>query len=119
MKQCLRCKNNLPFDKFIPNKRGSHGLNGWCRDCTKDSMLQKKYGISLLQYNQLLIDQQYKCKLCGTSKPLGNRNVFVVDHCHTTGQIRGLLCNHCNTGLGKLGDTVEALQRAIRYLQAC
>ena len=63
----------------------------------------------------ILKKQNNSCAICGTKKP-GGHGTFVVDHCHKTSKIRGLLCNHCNTGLGKLGDNVENLQKAIRYL---
>jgi hypothetical protein len=53
------------------------------------------------------------CECCG--KPNKFR-VLALDHCHTTGTFRGWLCDACNLGLGKLGDTVEALQKAIDYL---
>jgi hypothetical protein len=50
------------------------------------------------------------CKICGKEKRL------VVDHCHETGQVRGMLCFSCNTGIGQLGDSVDMLKAAIAYL---
>ena len=47
----------------------------------------------------------------------GNRRDLHVDHNHTTGVVRGLLCNSCNRGLGLLNDTIEGLTRAIDYLK--
>jgi hypothetical protein len=55
-------------------------------------------------------EQDGKCLICQEAVTL------VVDHCHTTGQIRGLLCNPCNTSLGHFKDDVKRLQRAIEYL---
>jgi hypothetical protein len=118
-KTCTVCDSLQPASCFVPNKSCKDGLNGWCKSCTKDKDLQRKYSISLAQYNRLLSEQSYKCAICGTKDPLGPSGEFVVDHCHYTGKIRGLLCNHCNTGLGKLGDTVESLNKAIRYLSLC
>ena len=66
----------------------------------------------------MLQDQGSKCKLCLTDKPLGPRNSFVVDHCHETGKVRGLLCNHCNTGIGKLHDDPELLEKAAAYIKS-
>ena len=71
------------------------------------------------KYESMLLSQKGLCALCETSDPKGPTSKFVVDHCHITGKIRGLLCNHCNTGLGKLGDSIESLNKAIRYLSAC
>lgn len=52
------------------------------------------------------------CEICGV-KPRGG---LVVDHDHKTGDYRGMICTSCNTGLGKLGDTLEGVMRAARYL---
>jgi hypothetical protein len=58
----------------------------------------------------MLAEQGGKCLLC--DKPAD-----VVDHCHTTGAVRGLLCGSCNRGLGDFGENVQALKNAIRYLE--
>lgn len=71
----------------------------------------RRYGITQAQYDEMLIVQGGVCALCQIKPPVD------VDHCHSTGEIRGLLCRGCNVGLGQLGDTVEGLQRAITYLQ--
>lgn len=78
--------------------------------------LRSQYGISLDEYAAQLAKQEGKCALCGSTEAKGRWGVFNVDHCHETGALRGLLCNDCNTGLGKLGDTVESLARATAYL---
>lgn len=51
------------------------------------------------------------CEICGKRGPL------VFDHCHSTGEFRGWLCNGCNLSIGRLGDTVEAIERALNYLK--
>ena len=54
------------------------------------------------------------CELCGnTPKEPG----LCLDHCHETGIFRGWLCTSCNTSLGKLGDNIAGLERAIQYLR--
>ena len=86
-----------------------------------DKDLQRKYGISLLEYSQIFMAQGGKCAICGTEDPgtrNGEKKAFAVDHCHTTGKVRGLLCEACNTGIGKLKEDVEILQSAIRYLNS-
>jgi hypothetical protein len=84
-----------------------------------DKDLQRKYGISLLEYSQLFMSQGGKCAICNSDYG-GHRNgeqkALAVDHCHTTGKVRGLLCESCNQGIGKLKDDVKILQSAIRYL---
>ena len=63
-------------------------------------------------YAKLLLEQCGVCKICGKSQ---SRNL-AVDHCHKTGEIRGLLCSTCNTGLGCFGDDKEMLTKALEYL---
>lgn len=73
---------------------------------------KRKYGLTIEELEQLKTAQEGLCKICKRAVPL------VVDHCHQTGKIRGLLCRLCNLGLGGFGDNVEALAEAILYLQA-
>lgn len=56
------------------------------------------------------------CECCG-GPPVGNKKVLSLDHCHATGKFRGWLCDKCNLGMGTLGDTLEALSKAVTYLQ--
>lgn len=62
--------------------------------------LKRKYGITLDIYNKMLKDQSNVCKICKQLCKSGK--VLAVDHCHWTGQVRGLLCATCNTGLGRI-----------------
>lgn len=78
--------------------------------------LMKNYGITLECYDQMLEDQNHSCKICGFME-LGDGKRLHVDHDHGTGDIRGLLCHHCNTGLGLFKDSQELLQKAIDYLR--
>jgi hypothetical protein len=55
--------------------------------------------------------QQRRCAICLQLKPL------VVDHCHTTNVVRGLLCHQCNVGIGFLNDSCEILENAVKYLK--
>ena len=79
--------------------------------------LKRRYGITLAEYDQMFEDQNGKCAICGTTEPGGRNGRFHVDHNHVTGVVRGLLCHHCNTALGKFGDDEATLQRAIDYLR--
>ncbi len=71
------------------------------------------YDLSLEEFNQLLEKQNNSCGICGKSFE-EYRNY--IDHDHVTGKVRGLLCSGCNTGLGKFGDNIEGLMKAIYYL---
>jgi hypothetical protein len=56
--------------------------------------------------------------VCDASESTGRTKELSVDHCHETGKARGILCFNCNTSIGKLGDNVYALRRALAYLEA-
>jgi hypothetical protein len=79
-------------------------------------ILGKKYGLSVQDYDALVEAQQGLCAICGGHLSTFNQRL-AVDHCHTTGRIRGLLCHNCNTGLGKFKEDIELLLRAVEYLQ--
>jgi hypothetical protein len=83
----------------------------------RDRDLKSKYGIGLNEYNHMLVQQNYGCKICGLSHTETRTGVLDVDHCHTTGLVRGLLCTDCNNGLGRFKDNTEILRRAINYLE--
>lgn len=77
----------------------------------KHHNLKYRYGITEEQYNQLHLTQKGKCAICKQDASL------YVDHCHKEGQIRGLLCCNCNTGIGLLKESKDNLERAIEYLK--
>lgn len=132
-RMCSKCEVEKPIEAFnkntaskSPDKRYSH-----CKECanalarerykTKDKFqyTKKMYGITKEDILKLADTQQYKCKLC--TKPFEmyspeSKRQFTVDHCHTSGKIRGLLCHHCNLGLGMFKDNTEVLRKAIQYL---
>lgn len=69
------------------------------KERSKHNSLKRLYGISIFDYNKMLKDQNGVCKICNKEEVLYNRTL-AVDHCHTTGKIRGLLCMDCNKHLG-------------------
>ena len=83
--------------------------------------LRTKYGISAEEFYKLLRSQEGQCSICRIDMDATTRqNVpkkVQVDHDHKTGQVRGLLCFSCNTGLGKFRDSEELLHAAIAYLK--
>lgn len=103
-------------------------------DKTFDARLRREYGITLADYDVMVKAQDGLCAICG--KPptitLGResprregrrqgrprRPQLVVDHDHETGKIRGLLCVHCNRGIGFLGDDLTTVKAAASYLEA-
>lgn len=79
--------------------------------------LKRKYNITLEEFDQKLSNQNYRCAICNGTDTHDKHSVFAVDHCHTTGKIRGLLCWKCNAGLGLFNDNKENLKNAINYLK--
>lgn len=72
--------------------------------------LQSRYKLGIEDFNRMSLEQNYCCKICNKQKKL------VVDHCHKTGKVRGLLCVRCNSGLGYFFDSVLAMSRGSLYL---
>lgn len=79
--------------------------------------LKSAYGITDEQYVAMLEAQHGKCAICKGHQVEGRR--MCVDHCHKTGQIRGLLCDYCNRGLGFFRDSPDRLREAARYADVC
>lgn len=82
----------------------------------KHARLMSAFGMSLDQFNAMMELQGNACAICGYSD-MSNPKVFHhVDHCHSTGKVRGILCTNCNTALGKFKDDTSLLYSAISYL---
>lgn len=78
--------------------------------------LKAKFGLTLEQYDQMVIAQNGLCAIC-LRPPTGiYPDKLGVDHCHTTGKVRALLCRDCNSALGLFQDNAELLQKAAEYL---
>lgn len=86
-------------------------VNAEARTYQKTYMRKKRYG--LLQDEIIDLKKNNPCALCGEA----DIELLRVDHDHVTGKIRGILCQKCNTGLGKLGDSIESILKVLDYLQ--
>jgi hypothetical protein len=84
---------------------------------TDDWHLKRKYGITSADRAEMLEAQGFACAICRDPEP-GGRGTWHVDHCHTSGRVRGLLCYRCNQGLGYFRDNTSHLENAIAYLKA-
>jgi hypothetical protein len=140
MKRCKKCQVDKPLSEFYVLKRGhagrvTPGHFSECKDCNRargrESMRKLRaadpdyawrrhlmclYGITPEDYCRLLEAQGGCCAVCGSQEAGGRGKRFHVDHDHETGQVRGLLCHACNTGLGALGEDVTRLMAAAAYL---
>lgn len=80
--------------------------------------LKQLYGITAADYERMLADQGGACAICGSTDHKSSRTkYFAVDHDHTTGEVRGVLCHSCNKGLGLLQDNPKVLKAAASYLE--
>ena len=78
--------------------------------------LLRRYGLGSGEFEKLLAKQNGVCAICKLPAGKESNGLLHVDHCHRTGQVRGLLCIKCNTGIGKLGDDAARLITAAQYL---
>lgn len=123
MKICKHEGCNNPVQNPTVSKKGYRQIYNRCSSCAGNI---KRYGLTTPQRDEILNQQNGKCKICnsdiefqggrGSAGNLG-KNQAVVDHCHSTGSVRGILCGHCNCLLGKAGDSVTLLELAIEYLK--
>ena len=143
--ECRSCHNLLPLSAFSPNKAKPLGVRTTCKPCAceqaarwkdanpdkvLDARLRRDFGITLDDYEALLAEQCGVCAICGEPPAVafgrpdgrpgrqGRQRVprLVVDHDHATGKIRGLLCVHCNRGIGFLKDDPAIVRLALKYL---
>jgi hypothetical protein len=75
----------------------------------------RKYSVSPVEADDLLERLSGSCDNCGHD---GTHEILCIDHCHTTGKIRGVLCRGCNRSLGMLGDDIPSIERLLAYLRA-
>lgn len=136
LKLCTGCGEEKPLDQYNKKKASRDGLNYKCRPCVnayslgwyrenrervkrthREYVLKSLYGIDEAEFQELLRAQNGKCALCPMIfEEIGRRNLC-VDHDHTTGKVRGLLCRRCNSSIGQLGDDAEGLRRALAYVE--
>lgn len=132
LRKCRDCgkeaHNEVELEEFRKAKSCKYGRQNFCKSChsekrrkenpdTKKNLhLKRTYGITLVEYNTMFKEQKGCCKICGTHQS-NLKHSLHVDHCHTTGEVRGLLCSNCNAGLGMFKDNVTFLKNAIEYLK--
>lgn len=101
--------------KRNPEKRAAQSNREGKTEYSRNKHLRRYYGISLEEYNTMFVNQNGSCAICEVHQSQTTKRLF-VDHCHTTGAIRGLLCSQCNSMLGMAKDNQETLAKAIVYL---
>lgn len=136
-KTCTGCNVTKPIDQFSLARNGIRQQKpvrkSKCKPCQAEQArtwyndnkdranenkrrwnLQKLYGITIEEYDAMLEAQNGVCLVCQEEDKDTN---LAVDHCHSTGRVRGLLCNNCNRAIGLLKDNPAVIKRAAAYLE--
>jgi hypothetical protein len=122
---CTDCLNAWQRERTKHGAKGGRAAaarGDWLRNMApeakaryiRDANLKALYGISLVQYERLLEQQDGVCAIC--DRPPRGRPVLDVDHDHLTGLVRGLLCGNCNRAVGLLDDNPELFDKAKAYI---
>lgn len=116
-KSCRKCET-----VYTPVAPSHHYCSEECAKWGKTSAYYKRnYGLNLDQVNELYEAADHKCGLCKSEGFLmgtnGHTQTLVVDHCHTTGVVRGILCHNCNRALGLMQDSPDILRLAAAWVE--
>lgn len=140
-KQCKHCKAIKPVDDFYGsrnNKNGKWYIHSNCKSCSsiaakrwrasprgvsksRDTIRLRTYGVTPDEYAAMLARQNNVCAICGKPERhvhyhTGQVRQLVVDHCHRTGRVRGLLCSLCNRAIALFDDDPNWLRKAADFL---
>ena len=142
-KMCIACGEIKPLNMYTKNAASRDGHIGTCKKCKakqqrkrrakakaadaptekaikdakrrRNNHLKINYGIDESVYRKMYAAQHGVCAICKQPESIEGRRLC-VDHSHTTGDVRGLLCSNCNRGIGLLKDSPELLRNAFHYL---
>ena len=139
-KKCTVCKESKSVTEYYKDSRSKDSYSYRCRDCEKKARIKYRkgsresylksvrknyrkrvYGLNEEAFKEIWLKQGGKCPVCEKelTDELGTKHLpskAVIDHCHDTGKIRGILCTMCNKGIGLLGDRRETIVKALKYL---
>jgi hypothetical protein len=116
--RCKKCDEDKSTDEFHVRLKSTTGYRRSCKACLRKQKVMRVYGLSSQEYDTLY--SKVECYICGSKEYIGvygKVKELSVDHCHTTGKVRGLLCQSCNVGLGAFKDNPASLRKAASYLE--
>ena len=118
-KVCTKCGEEKPLSEFY--KRSEYVYENRCKQCNNMAKhwnrAKKIYNCTQNEYEQMYEDQGGVCAICGRPETRKRLKRLSIDHDHSTGEVRALLCSDCNAGLGRFGDDPERLRSAAAYLE--
>ena len=126
-KECFRCKTSKPLDAFHRHAQSKTGRHSWCKTCVNLAqatsrkkngrhpskrawLIKSRYGLTEGDVDRMREEQKDLCAICQ-----GPMKRMCIDHCHSTGRVRGLLCHPCNVKLAAIENT-DFAESARRYL---
>lgn len=121
--QCSKCYEWKNVSAFSKNKQQRSGLNYACKPCMKQETrkynLPAKYGITVATFSKMLLAQGGKCACCNMLFKIEGRASErpCVDHNHTSGEVRDLLCGRCNLAAGNVLDSSVRAEQLSLYLK--
>jgi hypothetical protein len=130
---CKRCGIEKPITEYYKTTDRKSGHKTICKECIKadplteerkekmraygkDYHLKVNYNMTREEHTKLLVAQNHKCAICGIDEKEAVKQKLYVDHDHTTGEVRELLCHGCNAALGLMKESIQTLTKAIAYL---
>lgn len=146
MINCTKCEKEKEESEFRSRTSSKTGYQYWCKQCeneankarytskpkkekeskeidkeeiaakAKGRMLLHRYNLTQEDYYRMYEEQNRQCAICEEELELGGRKGLYVDHCHSSGKVRGLLCPSCNSAIGKLKDDIGLFNKAIDYI---
>lgn len=120
--QSYKILNSNSYRCRLCKYKNNHKPDESYKKIRQERFLIKRYGIDNDAYSIILSNQNDSCAICKTKNLNFNSRTnksrrMAVDHCHSSGKIRGILCHKCNTGLGSFQDNISILENALNYLR--
>ena len=129
MKTCKQCGLLKKVSEFNKHSTSKDRLSYVCKECHKENNkkwysrsgrnkhLLNTYGVTQESYSHMYKVQKGCCAICGVEEKNTHLKRLYVDHSHTTGKIRELLCHNCNSSLGQLKESIDTLKKMINYIE--
>ena len=116
------CKEDGCDNAIVYKSTGRNSPQRTGQSCKTCNTLKSSYGITTPERAAMLAEQDGNCAICGITVEFrkvfkGSKASAAVDHCHTTGEVRGILCSDCNLSLGLIKDSQDTLFNMIKYLR--
>ncbi|MBI4945648.1 MAG: hypothetical protein HY840_04520 [Bacteroidetes bacterium] len=121
-KVCTSCGKEKPMEEFSKNQYGKGDRilrRPVCKECYSQKVKINKKEAE--EYERLhprpAIGEKFLCPVCNKEKVRNFKADIVLDHSHIDGSVRGWICGSCNTSIGKFGEDIPTLQRAIEWIK--